>query len=111
MTLNISPQFLGDIFGIIIGYAASCSYNADENMYILDVFNVPSQKKFEVEDEIYDLIDMFKQEAGWDLFMAVIVVTEEETRKYYPEKVMPPKTPSPAAICAQPADDDESLAA
>ncbi len=50
-------------------------------MYLLHVFMVPSDKKKELEDKIYDISD------DLNLFMVVFVFTEEETRKYYPDKV------------------------
>ena len=92
--VKISPNFLCDTISNEFGYPTSCSYDAGENMYLMHVFMVPSNKKKEIEDKVYDISD------DLNLFMVVFVVTEEETRKYYPDKV--PKAPiAPQMILSQ----------
>ena len=94
MTLQISTQKLTEFISSKFGYPTSCSYDAGENMYLMHVFMVPSNKKKEIEDKVYDISD------DLNLFMVVFVVTEEETRKYYPDKV--PKAPiAPQMILSQ----------
>ena len=94
MTLQISTQSLSEFISSKFGYPTSCSYDAGENMYLMNVFMVPSNKKNEIEDKVYDTSD------DLNLFMVVFVFTEEETRKYYPDKV--PKTSlAPQMILSQ----------
>ncbi len=81
MTMKISTQSLTELISTTFGYPTTCSYDAGEYMYLLHVFMVPSDKKKELEDKIYDISD------DLNLFMVVFVFTEEETRKYYPDKV------------------------
>ena len=94
MTLQISTQSLTEFISSKFGFPTSCSYDAGENMYLMNVFMVPSNKKNELEDQVYDISD------DLNLFMVVFVFTEEETRKYYPDKV--PKTSlAPQMILSQ----------
>ncbi len=81
MKMKISTQSLIKLISTTFGYPTSCSYDAGEYMYLLHVFMVPSDKKKELEDKIYDIIDEL------NLFAVILVVTEEETWKYYPDKV------------------------
>ena len=94
MTLQISPQKLTEFISSKFGYPTSCSYDAGENMYLMHVFMVPSNKKKEIEDKVYDISDEL------NLFMVVFVFTEEETRKYYPDKV-PKASIAPQMILSQ----------
>ena len=94
MTLQISTQKLTEFISSKFGYPTSCSYDAGENMYILHIFMVPNDKKEQLEDNIYDIIDEL------NLFAVVLVVTEEETRKYYPDKV-PKASIAPQMILSQ----------
>ena len=86
MTKNITPQCIEKSISNHIGYPTSCTYNKTEDRYILYVFMVPNNKKEIIEDQIYNFVDCFK-ENGSDIFMPILVFTEEETRKYYPDKV------------------------
>ena len=95
MTMKISTQSLTELISTTFGYPTSCSYDAGEYMYLLHIFMVPSEKKNELEDKIYDIIDEL------NLFVVVFVVTEEETRKYYPDKV--PKTSTATQMILSPA--------
>ena len=94
MTLQISTQKLTEFISSKFGYPTSCSYDAGENMYLMNVFMVPSNKKNEIEDQVYDISD------DLNLFMVVFVFTEEETRKYYPDKV-PKASIAPQMILSQ----------
>ncbi|MBR4900690.1 MAG: hypothetical protein IKZ46_07105 [Victivallales bacterium] len=94
MTLQISTQSLSEFISSKFGYPASCSYDVGENMYLMNVFMVPSNKKNEIEDQVYDISD------DLNLFMVVFVFTEEETRKYYPDKV-PKASIAPQMILSQ----------
>ena len=94
MTLQISTQSLSEFISSKFGYPTSCSYDAGENMYLMNVFMVPSNKKNEIEDKVYDTSD------DLNLFMVVFVFTEEETRKYYPDKV-PKASTAPQMILSQ----------
>jgi hypothetical protein len=94
MTLQISTQRLTEFISSKFGYPTSCSYDAGENMYLMNVFMVPSNKKNEIEDKVYDTSD------DLNLFMVVFVFTEEETRKYYPDKV-PKASTAPQMILSQ----------
>lgn len=95
MTMKISTQSLTELIHSKFGYPTSCSYDAGEYMYLLHVFMVPSDKKKELEDKIYDISE------DLNLFMVVFVFTEEETRKYYPDKV--PKTSTASQMILSPA--------
>ena len=95
MTMKISTQSLTELIHSKFGYPTSCSYDAGENMYLMNVFMVPSNKKNEIEDKVYDTSD------DLNLFMVVFVFTEEETRKYYPDKV--PKTSTASQMILSPA--------
>lgn len=99
MTKKISQKFLCESIISNIGYPTSCSYNKGEDLYILRVFMVPNDKKKEIEDKVYDTIDYLKNN-GWNIFAAVLVFTEEKTRKYYPDKV-PKASIAPNLILTQ----------
>ena len=85
--MNPPPCTLADMISNLTQLDVTCSYDEGEDMYLLRVFMVPSDQRKALKRKIYEQIDSFSQNHHIDIFYSVQLYTEEETRKYYPDKV------------------------
>ena len=99
--MNPHPCTLADMISNLTQLDVTCSYDVGENMYLLRVFMVPSDQRKALKRKIYEQIDSFSQDHRIDIFYSVQLYTEQETRKYYPDKV--PKTSTASQMIISPA--------
>lgn len=85
--MNTNSQILADMISKLTQLDVTCSYDESENMYLLRVFMVSQIQKKTLKRTIYERIDSFAKNNHVDLFYSVQLYTEQETRKYYPERI------------------------
>lgn len=82
---GMKKENLEMILSSVCGYP--CVWGWSGSIPAVDVFNVPDEDKEHVRELIYRTLNMLECFTGEDMFAAVVVVSIEETKKYYSEKV------------------------
>ena len=77
---------INQILSVVCGYPCRSNIPGGEPECV-DVFNCPKENKRHVENLIHEALDVLEELTGDNMFAAVVVVTMEETKQYYPEKV------------------------
>ncbi|MDD3953027.1 MAG: hypothetical protein PHY82_03825 [Lentisphaeria bacterium] len=74
-----------------VGYPVSCVLKEEEGQIIVRVFQVPADRKADLEKTIYDLEKNLIPEGN--AFFSVIAYTPDETGQHYPKFSRPEWTP------------------
>lgn len=76
----------------VVGYPVSCVNKEEESQVIVRVFQVPADRKADLEKTIYDLEKTLIPDGN--AFFSVIAYTPEETSQHYPKMHRPEWTPT-----------------
>ncbi|MBP5459403.1 MAG: hypothetical protein J6Y62_04510 [Clostridia bacterium] len=81
----MKKQEFEQIMTAILGYPCKVE-KQKEVRYTVNVFNVPQEKKSQIQDLGHVSVEILEKLTGDNLFTALIVSTPKETREYYPRQ-------------------------